>query len=70
MGTPEDVANLVSFLVSDEASYITGQAVRRLSIGILLSLVFPGTNYQMFRCLSTEAFSLINRDLGSMGEAR
>ncbi|KAF4577526.1 hypothetical protein EYR40_003065 [Pleurotus pulmonarius] len=27
MGTPEDVANLVSFLVSDEASYITGQAV-------------------------------------------
>ncbi|KAF9488919.1 acetoin reductase family protein [Pleurotus eryngii] len=27
MGTPEDVANLVSFLVSDKASYITGQAV-------------------------------------------
>ncbi|KAL4256651.1 NAD(P)-binding domain superfamily protein [Pleurotus pulmonarius] len=27
MGTPEDVANLVSFLVSDQASYITGQAV-------------------------------------------
>ena len=27
MGTPEDVANVVCFLASDEASYITGQVV-------------------------------------------
>lgn len=27
LGTPEDVANLVSFLVSDEAGFITGQAI-------------------------------------------
>ena len=28
MGTPEDVANAVAFLVSDNASYITGQVIR------------------------------------------
>jgi len=28
MGEPQDVANLVAFLCSDEASYITGQAIR------------------------------------------
>lgn len=27
-GTPEDVANLVTFLVSDQASYITGQVIQ------------------------------------------
>jgi 3-oxoacyl-[acyl-carrier protein] reductase len=27
-GSPEDVANLVAFLVSDEASYITGQVIK------------------------------------------
>ncbi|PIX16222.1 MAG: 3-oxoacyl-ACP reductase, partial [Elusimicrobia bacterium CG_4_8_14_3_um_filter_50_9] len=28
LGRPEDVANLVSFLCSDESAYITGQVVR------------------------------------------
>jgi 3-oxoacyl-[acyl-carrier protein] reductase len=27
LGTPEDVANLVLFLVSDEASFISGQVI-------------------------------------------
>jgi 3-oxoacyl-[acyl-carrier protein] reductase len=27
LGTPEDVGNLVAFLASDAASYITGQTV-------------------------------------------
>ena len=27
MGTPEDIANAVIFLASDEASYITGQTL-------------------------------------------
>jgi NAD(P)-dependent dehydrogenase (short-subunit alcohol dehydrogenase family) len=27
MGKPEDVANLISFLASDEAAFITGQAI-------------------------------------------
>ena len=27
MGTPEDVANVVKFLVSDDSSYITGQVI-------------------------------------------
>lgn len=27
IGTPEDIARTVCFLVSDEASYITGQAI-------------------------------------------
>jgi 3-oxoacyl-[acyl-carrier protein] reductase len=27
MGLPEDVANVVAFLVSDEASYISGETV-------------------------------------------
>jgi len=27
MGQPEDVANLISFLASDESSFITGQAI-------------------------------------------
>jgi len=31
IGTPEDIANLVSFLVSERASYITGQSVRILT---------------------------------------
>ena len=27
MGSPDDVANLVKFLVSDESKYITGQVI-------------------------------------------
>jgi NAD(P)-dependent dehydrogenase (short-subunit alcohol dehydrogenase family) len=37
MGRPEDIANLISFLVSDEAAYITGQCIHidgGLSTGI------------------------------------
>jgi len=32
-GQPEDVANLVSFLVSEKAGYITGQVVSFFFIG-------------------------------------
>ncbi len=38
MGQPEDVANLISFLASDEASFITGQTVficGGLSVGVV-----------------------------------
>ncbi len=38
MGQPEDVANLISFLASDEASFITGQAIfvcGGLSVGVV-----------------------------------
>jgi len=27
MGSPSDIANLIAFLVSDEAAYITGQTI-------------------------------------------
>ena len=27
LGTPEDIANLVAFLVSDEAGFITGETI-------------------------------------------
>jgi 3-oxoacyl-[acyl-carrier protein] reductase len=39
MGHPQDIANLIAFLVSDQASYITGQCIQidgGLSVGISL----------------------------------
>ena len=40
MATPEEVANLVAFVVSDEASAITGAA---LNVDCGLSIVQAGT---------------------------
>ena len=51
-GKPEDVANLVSFLVSDDASFITGQSVR---ICVPWVVVFCGRLTDMRCCCSTSS---------------
>ena len=48
-GKPEEIASLVSYLVSDQAEFVTGQSVRTSARFILRYLVADGSSLSILQ---------------------